>query len=372
MSGLRALAAVVRVEVARLLRTPTSFTLLLLVPALQVLLFGYAIRPDAAHVRVAVAGPVAMDVRRVADQLSRTSGLVVMLRSATPGDAARAVDRETALIGIELPAPKSFADPLAPQQPVRVVVDAANASLTGTAVARIETGYWRALAERQDEADTGAGDTGPGLRVERRYNPTARPDWTFLPALIGVTVMISMIMLGTLSLAREREGGTWEALLSLPIHPGAALAGKLLPYVVIGTLQGVLVLGIGAALFDLPMRGAVGTLVLTLPLFAAAHLALGYAMSARATTQLAALQGAVAFYLPAMLLSGFLYPFETLPGWAQAIGDIFPLTHFIRAARGALLRGDGADMVLGQALPIALFLGGALAAALLLQARRLD
>jgi ABC-2 type transport system permease protein len=185
-------------------------------------------------------------------------------------------------------------------------------------------------------------------------------------------VMIGMIMLGSLSLAREREGGTWEALLALPLRPVEALVGKLLPYAVIGTLQGILVLGIGIAAFDLPTRGNVVALIALLPLFTLAHLTLGYAIAARAATQLAALQGAVAFYLPAMLLSGFLYPFATLPRWAQVLGDVFPLTHFIRAARGALLRDDNAVVVLTHAWPIAAFLLVTGGAAWALQARRLD
>jgi ABC-2 type transport system permease protein len=158
----------------------------------------------------------------------------------------------------------------------------------------------------------------------------------------------------------------------MPVRPVAVLAGKLLPYALIGTLQGALVLAAGVVLFDLPMRGSVAALLALLPLFAAAHLAVGYAIAARAPTQLAALQGAVAFYLPAMLLSGFLYPFAALPGWARTIGNVFPLTHFIQAAQGALLRGDTATTTLAYATPIAAFLVVMIAAALLAHARRLD
>lgn len=212
----------------------------------------------------------------------------------------------------------------------------------------------------------------PGIAVERLYNPDGRADWTFLPALIGVTVMIAMVMLGSLSLARDRESGSWEGLLGLPIGPAQTFLGKLLPYAAIGTVQGLLVLAAGVMLFDLPTRGSVAALVVLLPLFAAAHVALGYAISVRARTQLAALQGAVAFYLPAMLLSGFLYPFETLPPWARWIGNAFPLTHFICAARAALLRGAGAAEVLAQSGPMILFLLAATVTALLAQARQLD
>jgi ABC-2 type transport system permease protein len=367
MSGARRIGAVAWLELLRLFRSRIAITLLLVVPALQVLLFGYAIRPTGGAITVAIAASAPADAAAVARSLDSTPRLRIVRRGGVPGSADAAVHAQKALIAIEVPDRASFANPTAGLQPVRIVVDSSNATLTAGAVPAIEAAYWRALAERGDIADT-----GPGYRIEQLYNPDARADWTFLPALIGVTMMISMIMLGTLSLAREREAGTWEALLSLPIGNAEILLGKLAPYVVIGSVQGMLVLALGIGLFGLPARGDVVALILLLPLFAAAHLALGLAIAARAATQLAALQGAVAFYLPAMLLSGFLYPFETLPLWAQAVGQVFPLTHFIRAARGVLLRGDGGDVVTLEAWPIAAFLVIALAVALLAQRRRLS
>ncbi|MBX9886134.1 MAG: ABC transporter permease [Novosphingobium sp.] len=357
------IAAVAAVEWARLLRTRIALTLLLVVPLMQIVLFGTAIRPDAA-VAVAIAAPVAGDAATVAKELRKERKLAI-IAVGPAGTAEALVKRGTAVIGIEVPEARSFANPLAKGGPLRIVVDESNASLASAATARIEAAYWRTLAERGDAA-------GPGLQVDRLYNPQSRADWSFLPGLIGVTVMIAMIMLGTLSLAREREGGTWEALMILPIGRGEVLLGKLLPYVAIGTVQGLAVMTVGFWLFDLPVRGNAAALAALLPLFAAAHLVLGYAIAARARTQLAALQGAVAFYLPAMLLSGFLYPFATLPGWAQALGNLFPLTHFIRAATGVMLRGEGWALAAQQALPIAAFTVIAAVVATIFQARAVD
>ena len=367
MNVVRRILAVARVETLRLLRSRTTFTLLILVPAIQVLLFGYAIRPTAATIAVAVAAPTSDSAASAAKALREIAGLRVIETVQAPGKAAAAVRAGRALIGIEVPPVRSFANPVQARVPLRIIADASNAGLTNAAIARIEAGYWKGLAERGEVAEG-----GPGLLVERLYNPAARADWTFLPALIGVTVMIAMVMLGSLSLAREREAGMWEALLTLPLRTGEVLAGKMLPYVAIGTVQGCLVLAAGILLFDLPARGDVAALVALLPLFAAAHVALGLAISARAATQLAALQGAVAFYLPAMLLSGFLYPAETLPGWARTIGSLFPLTHLIRAARGALLRGDGAAAILAHGLPMLGFLAVAIIVAARAQSARLD
>jgi ABC-2 type transport system permease protein len=357
--------ALARLEARRLLRMRIAFTLLVVVPLLQVILFGLAIRPDAP-VRVVIAAPTIAVATRVAGELAREPNLIVAVQRM-PGEAETAVREGRALIGIEVPEIRSLANPFAPLRPVRVIVDATSPALTEIAAARVEAAYWRAVVTRAELTDS-----DPGLRIERLHNAQARADWTFLSGLIGVTVMIAMVMLGALSLAREREGGTWEALRALPFRLGELLIGKALPNVVIGTLQGMSVLAIAVMAFDLPMRGSVLALVVLLPLLAAAHFVLGNAIAARSGTQLAALQAAVAFYLPAMLLSGFLYPFQTLPGWAQVIGNLFPLTHFIRAAQGALLRGDGASEVLQHGLPIIVALAVFAVAALALQARRLD
>lgn len=367
MSAARRIGALARVELLRLLRSRMSLTLLLIVPALQVLLFGYAIRPTAASVSVAIAAPGAGYGKSVADELAKDDSLNIVARELKPGGAAAMVRSGKALIGLEVPELRGFGEVHFVQKPLRVVVDAANASLTAAAVPRIEAAYWREIVRRADVEGN-----GPGLQIERLYNPEARADWTFLPSLIGVTTMIAMIMLGSLSLAREREGGTWEAMLAMPVNGAETLLGKLLPYVVLGTVQGSLVLVIGAALFAVPVRGSVAALIALLPLFTAAHAALGYALAVRASSQLAALQGAVAFYLPAMLLSGFLYPFDTLPEWARALGNCFPLTHFIDAAQGAMLRGDGAQAVLARGAPIAAFLLAVTAFALLTRSRQLD
>ena len=364
MSAMQRIRAVAWLETVRLFRSRIAITLLLVVPAIQVGLFGLAIRPGGGAVSVAIAAASPADAETIADQLRQSPNLRIINVGGPFGSADRAVHAHQAVVGIEVPKPDSMTNSTAGRQRVRIIIDTSNAALVTGVVPTIEAAYWRALAERADLSDN-----GPGYAIERLHNPDVRADWSFLPALVGVTVMISMLMLGTLTLARERETGTFDALLSLPVTIGEIVAGKLAPYIAIGTLQGMLVLAIGVGIFGLPARGDVAALILLLPLFAAAHLALGVAIAARAATQLMALQGAVAFYLPAMLLSGFLYPFETLPDWAQWLGQIFPLTHFVRAARGVLLRGQGGELVLMEALPMLAFLVAALGVATLAQRR---
>ena len=364
---MRQVFAIARVEVTRLFRTRVALTLLLLVPAFQVILFGYAIRPQGAAVTIAIAAPTPETGAAVSKRLRNEASITIVADTLKPGGAEAMVRADKAKVGIEVPETRSFANPFAPLRPVRVFIDGSNSALTDSVASRITADYWLAVAEQADVIGN-----GPGLQIIRLYNPQSRADWTFLPALIGVTVMISMILLGCLSLAREREAGTWETLLSLPVGRGAMLTGKLLPYVVMGTAQGLLVLGVGIGLFDLPARGSVMGLIILLPLFAAAHFLLGYSISAWSRTQMDALQGAIAFYLPAMLLSGFLYPFESLPGWAQAVGNVFPLTHFIHAARAVLLRGETMAELGGDALAIIAFLAVAAAVGFASQAQRLD
>jgi ABC-2 type transport system permease protein len=338
-----------------------ELSLLLIVPAFQVVLFGYAIRPGEGSVTVAIAGPSREETESLAKQLEGETGIQVVARLVAPQSAANAVHDGHALAGIDLPVMRSPDNPDAPTLPLRVTVDGSNAPLAHSAISRIETLYWRERAQRDRFSDM-----RPGLIIDRINNPHLRDNWTFLPALSGVVVMIATLMLGCLSIAREREGGTWETVRTMPVGSLTLVIGKLVPGTVIGTLQGLAVIGVAHGLFDVPLSArAIGLVLVILPLFAAAHLALGIAISMRARTQLAALQGAMAFYLPAMVLSGFLYPVETLPRWAQLVGSVFPLTPYIRAARAALLQSGPPLAILSAAVPITGFLVFAVALAAL-------
>ena len=364
---LQSLLAIAHVELRRLMRSPIALGLLLLVPAFQLVLFGYAIRPNGAAVTVAVAAESPEAWRTVTKAISGNKGLVVLPGNLRLGEAEAAVRARRATIGVELPEQRSFYNPGAKGGPVRIIIDDTVPSLVESAAAKLDAAYWRNVAEHGQSFTT-----GPGLRIERLYNPDGHAEWQFLPALVGVTVMIAMIMLGTLGMARERETGTLEGLLALPISRTALMFGKALPFVLVGTLQGLLVLGLSVGLFALPLRGSLGALIALLVPFSAVHFILGYAISSRAQSQLAALQGAVGFYLPAMLLSGFLYPFESLPGWARFIGNMLPLTHFIRSARDVTLRGAGAYDTLIAGWPIGAALVVIIGAAIMLQPRRLE
>jgi ABC-2 type transport system permease protein len=184
--------------------------------------------------------------------------------------------------------------------------------------------------------------------------------------------MISMLMLGALTLVRERERGSWETLLATPVDAVDALVGKLSPYLIIGTVQAGVVICIARLLFNLPVTGNLLALLIAVPLYSAAHLILGFTFSALAENQLQAIQGAVFFYLPSMFLSGFMFPFLGMPAWARNIGEMLPLTHFVRTTRGVLLKGAGASVVASEMAPVAMFTLVAAALALAAYRRRID
>jgi ABC-2 type transport system permease protein len=361
---LRRMMAVARIETLRLMRDRVATSLIALVPAVQIVLFGYAVNLDPKNVPIAIGGSDGPLVERTARIVEETGYFKIVGNDLPPGAAERMVLAGRALVAIELP--PSPDEEEAGGTPMRVVVDATDPGAVRPAMAALETAYW------QKRATTFSLDDRPSVDVDWLYNPQRRTAWTIVPGLVGVIVMISMLMLGALTLVRERERGSWEALLATPVDALDALVGKLSPYIVIGTVQGIVAVGLAQLLFDLPARGGLWALLAAAPVYASANLILGFAFSALAESQMQAMQGAVFFYLPSMLLSGFMFPFQGMPGWAQAIGEVLPLTHFVRAARDVLLKGQGADLVSQEMWPVALF--GLVAAALALAAyrRRID
>jgi ABC-2 type transport system permease protein len=376
------ISAVARVETLRLVRDRVAISLIALVPAVQIVLFGYAVNLDPKNVRIAIAGSDVSAVERATSIVGETGYFRIVGPGVPQGAAEKMVLEGKAQVGLELPAPPNIDAPDLEGDDIggekakesraenlataRVVVDATDPAAVRPALAALEAAYWRHAATVFSRG------AGPSVQVEWKFNPDGRTAWTIVPGLVGAIVMISMLMLGALTLVRERERGSWEALLATPIDAVDALIGKLAPYVVIGVMQGAIAVGIARLLFELPLERGVVALLVGLPLYAGAHLILGFALSALAESQMQAVQGAVFFYLPSMLLSGFMFPFEGMPGWARSIGEMLPLTHFVRASRGVLLKGEGAPLVAHEMWPVALFAFGATALALVAYRRRLE
>jgi ABC-2 type transport system permease protein len=358
--------AVSRIEMLHLMRDRTTISLILLVPAIQLVLFGYAVNLDPRHVPIAIAREAPGLARdRLRHTIEETGYFSILADGLAAGVAERMVADGRALVGIEIPS-LDYSDPDAPSEQPKIVVDATDPAAVRPALAALQVAYWRGAAQLD------ALSPGPSVEVEWLYNPDSRMAWTIVPGLAGVVVMITMLMLGALTLVRERERGSWETLLATPVDGLDALIGKLAPYTIVGTVQAAVVIGVARLLFALPVTGALWALLGAVPIYAGAHLILGFALSALAESQMQAVQCAVVFYLPSMLLSGFMFPFQGMPGWARTIGEALPLTHFVRAARGVLLKGDSARVVAVEMLPVALFALVATLAALMAYRRRLE
>jgi len=359
---LRRIAAIARVESLYVIRDRATVSLIVVVPAVQLALFGYAVNPDPKNIPIAIARDATTDA--VVDLVERTGYFRIAADRLAAGQAARMVEDGRVLVGIELPTPSFDEKDEGRSFTPKVVVDATDPATVRPAMGALETALWRHIAS--------TGRSEPPLpEIMWLHNPERRTAWSIVPALAGVVSMIGMLMMGAMTLVRERESGTWEALLATPADAVDALFGKLAPYVVIGMLQTLIVLLAGALLFDVPFPAAVLWLMAGAALFAGAHLIAGFAISALARTQIQAVQGAVFFYLPSMLLSGFMFPFQGMPAWAQAIGNALPLTHFVRATRDVLLKGKGAEVVAAGMAPIGIFTLFAAAVALVAFRRRL-
>jgi ABC-2 type transport system permease protein len=194
------------------------------------------------------------------------------------------------------------------------------------------------------------------MRVQRRYNPEGITQYNIVPGLVGTILTMTMVIMTSLAMTRERERGTMENLLATPVRPIEVMTGKIAPYIIVGYLQVTIILLASKLLFDIPMIGSLLLLSIVLVLFIAANLAVGFTFSTLARNQLQAMQMAFFFFLPSILLSGFMFPFRGMPFWAQWIGEVLPLTHFLRILRGILLKGNEIPEVLPNLWPIAAFL----------------
>ncbi len=345
---LRRWHAVARIELLYLMHDRPTLAIIVLVPALQILLFGYAVRLEPRNVTIAIARDRAEPEGPLVHAIADTSLFRLVADGLAPGAAARMVKQREALVGVELPSSESTTDEEPTPRP-RAIIDGTDPATVRPAVLELE-----ATLLRHALVSPTLGHGGR-VQLEWLYNPEGRTIWATAPGLSGVIVMITMLLLGALTLARERERGTWEGLLATPVSGADAMIGKLSPYLVLGTAQAGIVLAVAHGLFELPVRGQIATFLWAAALLALAHLVLGFALSALARTQVQAIQAAVMFYLPSMLLSGFIFPFTGMPRWAQMLGEALPLTHFVRVARGVLLRGDGSAMVVAEMWPVAIF-----------------
>jgi ABC-2 type transport system permease protein len=358
---LRRCLAVARVESLGLLADRAALVLIFILPVLQILLYGYAISLEPKHVPIAIATSEPHLVQPAIETIRDNPSVMLVGGLGPPGSARTAVAQGRALIGVEV-----GRDPSTRTVEVRIIADAGDPAEARPVVGALTLGVWRRTAELYAE------DQAPSVVTVWLHDPTGDSIWDITPGLVGAIVMITMLFLGALTLVRERERGSWESLLATPVRPAEALVGKLAPYLVIGVVQTVCLLAIVHALFGVPLPPSTWALVAATPLFVSSYLVLGFAFSALAQNQIQAVQASGFSYLPSVLLSGFMFPFDGMPRWAQAVGEAIPLTHYIRATRDVLIRGLGPGAVWGHMGPILAFTVVAFFIAVVSYRRRLD
>ncbi len=364
----RRITAIAKVESKRLVNDPMLLSIIFFLPVFQIVLYGYAINLNPQHVRMVIAADDRELVQPAVDQLKSSSAVRLIGPVGPPGSAKIAVLNGKALIGIEAKKPEAT-EPIT----VTLYADAGDPQAVGRALAALDAGVWKSIATNY--AKTYAAEEPPKVEALWLHNGTATasvPDaWSISPGLIGTIVMVTMLFLGCFTLVRERETGSWETLLATPATPIDALVGKLAPYLAIGVSHTVVLLLLVHVLFGVPLGAGTWALVLAAPLFAGSYLIVGFTFSAIAQNQVQAAQSAVFIYLPSLLLSGFMFPFEGMPRWAQVVGEVMPLTHYLRATRDVLIRGHGAEAVWAHTPPILIFTAVGTVFAILAYRRRL-
>jgi ABC-2 type transport system permease protein len=360
------LLAVFIKEFQQMLRDRLTFAMAIGVPILQLVLFGYAINTDPKGLPTVLVsadtGPLA---RSLAAAVQNSGYFRVVHQAGGEREGAAWVESGSAQFMLVIPADFTRRVLRGERPAVLVEVDATDPSASGNAIAALAGLTDSALVHDLTgvRAAVRAGDTPFEWRIHRRYNPEGLSRYNIVPGLIGTILTMTMVMLTGLAMTRERERGTMENLLATPVRPFEVMAGKILPYVVIGYVQLGVILAAAALLFEVPMVGSLTLLLAMIGVFMLANLAVGFTFSTLAKNQLQAMQMTFFFFLPSMLLSGFMFPFRGMPGWAQVVGEALPLTHFLRIVRGIMLKGHDAWQVLPSLWPLLAFLlvAGALA-----------
>jgi ABC-2 type transport system permease protein len=362
-------------EFIQLKRDRLTFGMIIGIPVIQLILFGYAINSDPKQLPTAVLMADHGYYGRTLLWAMKNSGYFAITSEVRNEEEANALLAE-AKVQFVITVPENFSRKVArgERPPLLVEADATDPSAIGNAVAAL-TGIARSALARDLQGSLARLNPEPDpveLRVHRRYNPENVTQYNIVPGLLGVILTMTMILMTGLAMTRERERGTFENLLATPALPIEVMTGKIIPYILIGLIQVTIVLGASQVLFHVPMLGSAPLLYACVLLFIAANLALGITFSSIARNQLQAMQMTFFFFLPSMLLSGFMFPFRGMPEWAQWIGSILPLTHFLQLVRGIMLKGNEVAMLWPHIWPLFAFMFGAIGLGLLVYRRTLD
>ncbi|WNJ94716.1 ABC transporter permease [Vibrio ruber] len=338
MNSLYRMKAMMIKELRQLSRDRITFGMVVMIPLIQLILFGFAINTNVRHVPVAVVDLSESTTGRMLTEAVRVTQVVDITKHyATAKEAEQAIHRGVVRAAMILP--KDLDQRLAQGRVLAQWIVDGSDTMISSAVMGLQHMPLRGLGFQNDRAQTQA----QTFHVALYYNPSRRSAVNIVPGLLGVILTMTMILFTSAAIVRERERGNLELLITTPIHPIELMVAKIIPYIFIGLIQVGIILGLGHIIFDVPIHGAFSQILWGTLLFISASLTLGLMISTIATTQLQAMQMTVFILLPSILLSGFIFPYEGMPVLAQWIAEVLPATHFMRMIRGIVLRG--ADLV---------------------------
>lgn len=339
-------------------RDRATFAMMIGIPLVQLMLFGFAINTDPKQLPTLIVNADGGPFARTLVQAMTHSEYFHVMGSVTEAEAARAIQVGDTQFVLNIPVDFTRRVLRGERPAVLLEADATDPAATGPAIAAINfivqtvferdlTGPLRALNGKAGPVD---------FKIHRQYNPEGITQYNVVPGLMGVVLTMTMVIITALAITRERERGTMENLLATPVRPAEVMTGKILPYIAVGYIQVTLILIASRFLFHVPIVGNIALLYLVALLFIAANLAVGITFSTVAKNQLQAVQLTIFFFLPSLLLSGFMFPFRGMPDWAQMLGSALPLTYFLRVVRGVMLKGNGLAEIASDIWPIALFM----------------
>jgi ABC-2 type transport system permease protein len=365
MKSFSRLLAITKKEIRQLQRDRLTFGMIVGIPVLQMLLFGYAINTDVRNLRTAVADQANTHLsRQFVAELRETQVVDIIEFVTTPTALEERLRMGDISIGVVIPHDfeRRVIDPDRPA--VHLLVDGSDPTISSVALQ---------LRNMPIAFDSGTNvRRESNIEVRPSYNPERRTPVNIIPGLMGVILTLTMMLFTAVAIVRERERGNLELLINTPVSSAELMIGKVIPYIVIGMIQLALILVVGDVLFQVPMRGSVLDLYLASGAFIAANLALGLVISTVAKTQFQAMQMTFFVLMPSILLSGFVFPFDGMPRFAQYLGEILPVTHFIRLTRGIMLRDAALTELYPELVALGIFTLIAMTVAALRFTKRLD
>ena len=353
--SLRRFLAVLRKELIQVRRDSLTLRMIIALPVMQLFLFGYAINTDPKHLPTGLLAVDHSQYERTLAAALRNTGYYDVKSLASEAEAERGLANGELLFVVNIPANFDRSVDRGEKPSVLIDADATDPAAIGNATAAL-AGLTTVLDRDLPQDIRFAPAITPfQFEVHARYNPEQLTVLNIVPGLVCIVLMFSTMFVTTLSITRETERGTMENLLAMPVRPIEVMLAKVVPYIVIGYIQVILIMAMAVAVFGLPIRGSIPLLTLALGLFIASNLALGVTFSTIARNQMQAIQMAQFTLLPSFLLSGFMFPFKGMPVWAQWAGEVFPTTHALRIVRGVLLKGNGLAEIAPDLWPIAAF-----------------